>query len=249
MCPGKTKSGKGVVQTETGGPKKKQNIRKFFFQIKQSVGLVEKTEISKNFSDSLVHLDNYKICLDTLAEAVCCAIQENPKYRKEDYKMHLLPPDGEEENELVASCLKNSHGLDDYKNQKNQIDLYEKRGKERREYIRRARRTVQNIRAFIQNDYWVIGVQRTELDTLRREMDFAKSELEAEKDEQLIAVKDHLYKMAVSAYENKLKQLTAMLNELPSNKACHVADLEEWIRCTRKYHEQMALLSAEGGKG
>uniref|UniRef100_A0A0K0CX38 BAR domain-containing protein n=1 Tax=Angiostrongylus cantonensis TaxID=6313 RepID=A0A0K0CX38_ANGCA len=190
-----------------------------------------------------------QICLDTLAEAVCCAIQENPKYRKEDFKMQLLPPDGEDENELVASCLKNNPGLDDYKNQNNQIDLYEQRGKEHREYIRRAIRTVQNIRAFIQNDYWVIGIQRTELDTLRREMDFAKSELKAEKDEQLIAVKDHLYKMAALAFEDKLKQLTVMLNELPNNKASHVADFEEWIRCTKKYHEQMALLSAEGGKG
>ncbi|KAJ1351983.1 hypothetical protein KIN20_017144 [Parelaphostrongylus tenuis] len=80
-------------------------------------------------------------------------------------------------------------------------------------------------------------------------MDFAKSELKAAKDEQLIAVKDHVYKLAVAAFEEKLKQLTAMLDQLPNSKAAHVADLEELIRCTKRYHERMALLSVESGKG
>lgn len=89
-----------------------------------------------------------------------------------------------------------------------------------------------------------------ELDTLRREMDFAKAELKAAKDEQLVAVKNQLYNMAVAAFEEKLKkvrlttrslfrrstegalQVTALVDDLPKNKATHVADLEEWVTCT-----------------
>lgn len=71
-----------------------------------------------------------------------------------------------------------------------------------------------------------------ELDTLRREMDFAKAELKAAKDEQLVAVKNQLYNMAVAAFEEKLKKVTALVDDLPKNKATHVADLEEWVTCT-----------------
>ncbi|KJH45746.1 hypothetical protein DICVIV_08221 [Dictyocaulus viviparus] len=230
--PAKSKSGKGVLLTSTvsyqnislkslitaeSGSKTKQAIRKFLFRVKESIGLVKKTEISKHFSDSLEHLDHYKLCLDSVAEAVCHAIQDNPKYRVE--------------------------------NRKNQIKLYEMRGMEHREYIRRAIRTMNNIRSFIQNDYWVIGARRTELDTLRREMDFAKSELKAAKDEKMIAAKDHLYKLAVAAFQEKTKQLSIMLDDLSNSKASHIADLEDLMHCIRKYHERIAHLSKEVEQG
>ncbi|KAK6020302.1 hypothetical protein OSTOST_14047 [Ostertagia ostertagi] len=117
-----------------------------------------------------------------------------------------------------------------------------------REYIRKAVTAMQNIRTFIENEYWAIGEQRTELDTLRREMDFAKAELKAAKDEQLVAVKNQLYNMAVSAFEEKLKKVTALVDELPKHKAAHFADLEEWVSCTRKYHDQMAKLNRDALK-
>lgn len=243
MCPGFGSSGKGVVTPETGESKRRKNLKRLFFRIKESIGLVEKTEVSKEFTQSLVHLDKYKICLDSLAEAICGAIQENPKYRKEDFKMDLTPPPGSEEHELVAAWLLNGGGFEDYKNQKKLLDLYEKQGSEHREYIKKARASIGNIRTFIQNDYWVIGTQRTELDTLRREMDFAKAELKAAKDEQLVAVKNQLYNMAVAAFEEKLKKVTALVDDLPKNKATHVADLEEWVTCTLKFHQMMAQLN------
>ncbi|VDP04177.1 unnamed protein product [Heligmosomoides polygyrus] len=236
-----------------GESKRRKNLKRLFFRIKESIGLVEKTEVSKEFTQSLVHLDKYKICLDSLAEAICGAIQENPKYRKEDFKMDLTPPPGSEEHELVAAWLLNGGGFEDYKNQKKLLDLYEKQGSEHREYIKKARASIGNIRTFIQNDYWVIGTQRTdihlkldtleELDTLRREMDFAKAELKAAKDEQLVAVKNQLYNMAVAAFEEKLKKVTALVDDLPKNKATHVADLEEWVTCTLKFHQMMAQLN------
>lgn len=93
--------------------------------------------------------------------------------------MDLTPPPGSEEHELVAAWLLNGGGFEDYKvsaqklfpgllyhkpsfkNQKKLLDLYEKQGSEHREYIKKARASIGNIRTFIQNDYWVIGTQRT----------------------------------------------------------------------------------------
>ncbi|RCN50762.1 hypothetical protein ANCCAN_03148 [Ancylostoma caninum] len=235
-----------------------QNVKRFFFRVKESIGLVEKTEVSKAFTTSLAHLDKYKavnleslgeLCLDTLAEAVCGVIQENPSYRKENYKMEMAPPASQEENELVSNCLNTLTGFEDYKNQKIQVETYQKLGAEHREYIRLARRSLHNIRTFIQYDYWVLANHRTELDTLRREMDFAKSELKSAKDAQLIALKNQMYRIAVSAFEDKLKQLTTLLDELPKHKETHIADLLEWLSCTKTYHERMAKLLEECEKG
>ncbi|EYC18117.1 hypothetical protein Y032_0028g1686 [Ancylostoma ceylanicum] len=250
ICPGFGATGKGVVQAPVPVESKRmQNVKRFFFRVKESIGLVEKTEVSKAFTMSLAHLDKYKLCLDTLAEAVCGVIQENPSYRKEDYKMEMAPPTNEEENELVSNCLNTLTGFEDYKNQKIQIESYQKLGTEHREYIRRARRSLHNIRTFIQYDYWVIGNHRTELDTLRREMDFAKSELKSAKDAQLIALKNQMYQLAVSAFEEKLKQVTTLLDELPKHKEMHIADLLEWLSCTKTYHERMAKILEECEKG
>ncbi|KAK6728771.1 hypothetical protein RB195_006055 [Necator americanus] len=244
MIPGFGATGKGVVQAPVPVESKRvQNVKRFFFRVKESIGLVEKTEVSKAFTDSLAHLDKYKLCLDILADAVSGAIQENPSYRKEDFKMELIPPPNEEENEKVANALDNSPGLEDYKNQKAQIDSFLKQGREHREYIRRARRSLHNIRTFIQYNYWVIGEQRT--DTLRRDMDFAKSELKAAKDAQLIALKNQIYQVAVNAFEEKLKKVTGLLDELPRHKESHIADLVEWANCTKLYHERMAHILEE----
>ncbi|KAK5986234.1 hypothetical protein GCK32_001959, partial [Trichostrongylus colubriformis] len=220
-----TSARKGVSVSGSG---KKTKLKRFFFRIKESIGLVEKTEISKTFTESVAHLDKYKQCLDTLTEAVRAAIQENPSYQKQEHKLELAPPAGQEEYELVATCLKDRGGFDDYKNQKKQINLYEKQGIEHREYIRKARRSIQNIRSFIQDDYWVINTQRTELENLRRDMDFAKAELKAAKDEQLLAVKNQLYTLAVSAFEEKLKHINHSANY--GGKGSQFKKLEKQIR-------------------
>ncbi|KAK6048255.1 hypothetical protein COOONC_14240 [Cooperia oncophora] len=122
--------------------------------------------------------------------------------------MEMQSPAGEEEHELVAACLGKGGGLEDYKNNKVQVELFEKQGNRRREYITKARSSIENIRTFVQNDYWVIGTHRTELNTLRRDMDFAKAELKAAKDAQLVGIKNQLYNLAVTAFEEKLKQVS-----------------------------------------
>ncbi|PIO52645.1 hypothetical protein TELCIR_26047, partial [Teladorsagia circumcincta] len=123
-----------------------------------------------------------------------------------EFKAEMSPPEGQEEYELIAGCLREKSGFENYKNQKTQMELYDKLGSQHREYIRKAITAMQNIRTFIENEYWAIATERTELDTLRREMDFAKAELKAAKDEQLVAVKNQLYNLAVSAFEEKLKK-------------------------------------------
>ncbi|CAJ0592830.1 unnamed protein product [Cylicocyclus nassatus] len=234
-------TGKGIVQPM--GSKRVQNVKRFFFRIKETIGMTEKTEVSKAFKDSLAHLDKYKICLDTLAEAVCGTIQENPSYRKEDHKMEMAPPANEEEHEMVAKYLESKTDFNDYTNQKKLIDLYMKLGNEKREYIRRGRRSLHNIRTFIQYHYWVIAMRRNELEKLRREMDFAKSELKGAKEPQLIAYKNKLYQEAVTAFQIKLRELTTLLDQVPQHKESHVADLLEWCTCTKKFHEEMAHLA------
>ncbi|XGW20720.1 hypothetical protein V3C99_004034 [Haemonchus contortus] len=240
-------SGKGIV--DTGESKRRQNIKRFFFRIKESIGMVEKTEISKAFTESLTHMDKYKLCLDTVFEALCAAIQENPSLRIGEYKTDLLPHDGHDRHELVAACLRNQSGLEDYKNHKTQMELYDKLGEEQRDYIRKAKRSIENIQTFIKHDYWAIGAKRTELEKLRREMDFTKAELKAAKDAQLIAIKNNLHNMAVSAFEEKLRQVTALVDELPKNKATHFAELEGWVSCTLEYHQKMAQLNRDAEKG
>ncbi|VDL82795.1 unnamed protein product [Nippostrongylus brasiliensis] len=227
--------------------KRKKRLKRLFFRIKESVGLVEKTEISKEFTQSLVRLDQYKTCLDKLSDTIYCVIQQNPFYRKENFKVELSPPKGMEEHELVAKCLGSHKGFEEYKNKKKMIELFEKIGSEHREYIKKARASLGHIRSFIQQDYWAIGVQRTELEALRREMDFAKSELKSTKDESMLTIKNQLYNIAVIAFQEKLKQVNSMLEELPKTKVKHFADIEEWMNCTMKFHERMAQLNDVSG--
>ncbi|KAK6025301.1 hypothetical protein OSTOST_08805 [Ostertagia ostertagi] len=204
--------------------------------------MTERTEFSKELSDAFEHLDNYKLCLDRLNESVCQVIQRDPSFRKMDQKMELAPPPGQDPYELVTAWLTNSKTFDDYKNHKAQVSLYEKQATEHRDYIRRARRALHNIRTFVQHDYWIVGIQRTELDNLRIEMDFAKAELKAAKEPQLVDLKNKLYAQAVKAFEEKLKEVTKLMDAVPKNKEAHLADVIEWTNCTRVYHEKMAKL-------
>ncbi|VDO97665.1 unnamed protein product [Heligmosomoides polygyrus] len=210
-CPGFTGGGKGIVgRIDDGQSDNKRALKKFFYRLKENIGLAERTEFSKTLSDAFDDLDKYKLCLDRLSESVCTVIQGNSAFRKMD--------------------------------RKTQIGLYEKQAVEHREYIRRARRALHSIRTFIQHDYWIIGIQRTELDNLRAEMDFAKSELKSAKDPQLVDLKNKVYNQAVHAFEGKLNEVTKLMDAVPKNKENHAADLIEWTNCTRVYHEKMAKL-------
>ncbi|KAK6043485.1 hypothetical protein COOONC_19009, partial [Cooperia oncophora] len=184
----------------------------------------------------------FQLCLDGLNDAVCQVIQRNPVFRKVDQQMSLAPPPNQDPYELVTACLKSGNAFEDYKNFKTQVSLYEKQAVEHREYIRRARRALHNIRTFVQHDYWIVGIQRTELDNLRIEMDFAKAEVKAAKEPQLIDLKNKLYSQAVKAFQDKLKEVTKLMDAVPKNKEAHLEDVIEWTNCTRVYHEKMAKL-------
>lgn len=241
-CPGFTGGGKGIVgRIDDGQSDNKRALKKFFYRLKENIGLAERTEFSKTLSDAFDDLDKYKLCLDRLSESVCTVIQGNSAFRKMDQKMELAPPPKQDPYELVASSL-SSDPFEEYKDRKTQIGLYEKQAVEHREYIRRARRALHSIRTFIQHDYWIIGIQRTELDNLRAEMDFAKSELKSAKDPQLVDLKNKVYNQAVHAFEGKLNEVTKLMDAVPKNKENHAADLIEWTNCTRVYHEKMAKL-------
>ncbi|KAK5986284.1 BAR domain-containing protein [Trichostrongylus colubriformis] len=246
VCPGFTTSGKGVVsRVDNNQSDNTRALKKFFHRLKENVGLVERTEFSKELNDAFDNMDNYKLCLDRLGEAVCQVIQGNPKFRKMDHKMELAPPPDEDPYELVSAWLTNSKAFEDYKNFKTQVSLYQKQAIEHREYIRRARRALHNIRTFIQHHYWVVGIHRTELDNLRIEMDFARAELKAAKEPQLVDLKNKLYDQAVRSFEAKLKEVTKLMDAVPKNKESHLADVIEWTNCTRMYHEKMAKLLEE----
>ncbi|VDO29159.1 unnamed protein product [Heligmosomoides polygyrus] len=167
-------------------------------------------------------MDKYKLCLDRLSESVCTVIQGNSAFRKMDQKMELAPPPKQDPYELVASSL-SSDPFEEYKDKKTQIGLYEKQAVEHRE----ARRALHSIRTFIQHDYWIIGIQRTELDNLRAEMDFAKSELKSAKDPQLVDLKNKVYNQAVHAFEGKLNEVTKLMDAVAR---CFVeADFGRWV--------------------
>ncbi|KAL6730297.1 hypothetical protein Aduo_001279 [Ancylostoma duodenale] len=246
MCPGGT--GKGVVGQVDANQGGKNKMKRFFHKFKETMGLAERTEFSKELSEAMEDMDRYKLCLDRLADAMCTQIQPNSKFRKIEKQMELAPPENQDEHDLVTLWLKSQKDFDDYSNKKIQIDIYQKMAIEHREYIRRARRALHNIRTFIQHDYWVVGLQRTELDELRAEMDFAKAELKAAKDPQLIELKNKIYNQAVTAFEEKLKQVTKSMDEVPKHKESHIADILEWANCTRLHHERMAKILEEGIK-
>ncbi|KJH53473.1 hypothetical protein DICVIV_00214 [Dictyocaulus viviparus] len=252
QCPGFTETGKGVVtQSEEIASGNKRAIKKFFHRLKESVGIVERTQFSKKLSETMEHFDQYKVdythrafqlCLDHLSDALYTATQENGRFRTAVPKLELAPPPKEDQYEVVASCLTDNKTFEDYRNHKQQVTLYEKQAIEHREYLRRARRALHNIRTFVQHDYWVIALQRTELDSLRSEMDFAKADLAAEKEEQLAEQKRKIYKKAADAYEQKLAEVTSSMNDFPKHRKSHVADVLEWAKCTRSYHDKMAKL-------
>ncbi|EYC18113.1 hypothetical protein Y032_0028g1684 [Ancylostoma ceylanicum] len=162
MCPGVSGAGKGVVgqaDANQGGNKKK--MKRFFHKFKETIGIAERTEFSKALSEAMEDMDRYKLCLDRLADAMCTEIQQNPRFRKIEKQMELAPPENQDEYDLVAAWLRTQKDFDDYSNKKIQIDMYQKMATEHREYIRRSRRALHNIRTFIQHDYWVVGLQRT----------------------------------------------------------------------------------------
>uniref|UniRef100_A0A158P913 BAR domain-containing protein n=1 Tax=Angiostrongylus cantonensis TaxID=6313 RepID=A0A158P913_ANGCA len=127
-------------------------------------------------------------------------------------------------------------------NYKEQIALYQRQATEHRDYLQRARRALHNIRSFVQHEYWVIALQRTELGSLRREMDFAKADLEATKEPKLIESKTKVYNKAAADFEKKLAEVTSLMDGFPKIKILHVADILDWAKCTRQYHEEMAKL-------
>ncbi|KAK6728777.1 hypothetical protein RB195_006057 [Necator americanus] len=249
MYPGVTGAGKGVLaQADAVQNAKKAKMKRFFHKLKENIGFVERTEFSKELSTAMEEMDRYKLCLDRLADAVCGVIQENPKFRKTEKQMELAPPPGQNCFEMVSTWLSTQKGFEEYPNCKNQIDIYKKLGEENREYLHRARRALHNIRTFIQHDYWVIGEQRTELDNLRSEMDFAKAELKSTKEPQLIEIRNKTYNEAVTAFEEKLKQVTNSMDSIPKHRQSHVADLVEFANCTKHYHEKMAKILDAGNK-
>uniref|UniRef100_A0A1I7XMU9 BAR domain-containing protein n=1 Tax=Heterorhabditis bacteriophora TaxID=37862 RepID=A0A1I7XMU9_HETBA len=190
-----------------------------------------------------IDLKHKNLCLDNLAHAMCEVTQENPKHRTSDYlQMEIDSPPGEDQYEKVAFYLRNNKTFENYKKCKIHIEVYDKMAAEHREYVRRARCLLKNIRAFIKHDYLVIDIHRGELDQRRREMDFAKSELKAAKELQLIEVKSQQYNQAVQTFEEKLNEVTTMLDLLPKNKEAHINDLLEWTIHTRQHHEKMAKL-------
>ncbi|KAK6043487.1 hypothetical protein COOONC_19008 [Cooperia oncophora] len=207
MCPGFTTGGQGVVNRRANSQcDNKRALRKFVHRVKENIGMVERTEFSKELSDAFEQLDNYKLCLDGLNDAVCQVIQRNPVFRKVDQQMSLAPPPNQDPYELVTACLKSGNAFEDYKNFKTQVSLYEKQAVEHREYIRRARRALHNIRTFVA---YQLGYKLfLELDNLRIEMDFAKAEVKAAKEPQLIDLKNKLYSQAVKAVQDKLKEVT-----------------------------------------
>ncbi|VDL81751.1 unnamed protein product [Nippostrongylus brasiliensis] len=186
-----------------------------------------------------------------------------------DQKVELAPPQDQDPYETVRNCLILNKTFEDYKNYKDQVNLYTQQAAEHRDYIQRARRALHNIRTFVQHDYWVIAILRTEsiiiikfpsisiqksakhgdkfdmiteLDNLRAEMDFAKSELKTAKEPQLLELKNKMYKQAVTAFEAKLKEVTKQMDEFPKSKESHVADIIELTNYTRTYHESMAKI-------
>ncbi|WKX91352.1 hypothetical protein Q1695_009862 [Nippostrongylus brasiliensis] len=242
-CPGFVEGGKGVVgQIDDGESANKKAIKKFLHRIKENIGIAERTEFSKTLTDAFEQMDKYKLCLDTLNETACRVIQENPAFRKMDQKVELAPPQDQDPYETVRNCLILNKTFEDYKNYKDQVNLYTQQAAEHRDYIQRARRALHNIRTFVQHDYWVIAILRTELDNLRAEMDFAKSELKTAKEPQLLELKNKMYKQAVTAFEAKLKEVTKQMDEFPKSKESHVADIIELTNYTRTYHESMAKI-------
>ncbi|CAJ0592829.1 unnamed protein product [Cylicocyclus nassatus] len=241
--------GRGILgQAEAGKDSgKKQQMKRLFHRLKENIGIAERTEFSKELKAAMEGLDRYKLCLDHLADTMCRVIQENPKHRTKE-QQKLAPPQNEDEFEKVAELLKTCKDLAEYPNLKLQTELYRKLAIEHRNYLRRARRALHNIRTFIQHDYWVVGIQRIELDELRAEMDFAKSELKGAKEPQLIEMKNRIYNEATKAFQAKLKEVKNSMDSVPKNREEHIADILEWVQCTKTYHERMAKILGDALK-
>lgn len=91
-----------VDNTVQGQSDNKRALKKFFYRLKENIGLAERTEFSKTLSDAFDDLDKYKVsaqksyvtpalpwnymslqlCLDRLSESVCTVIQGNSAFRK-----------------------------------------------------------------------------------------------------------------------------------------------------------------------
>ena len=133
----------------------RSGVKKFFLKISEKMGGIEQTQYSQQFMDSCQEFDNYKLAVEDLVTNLIGIAQQNPKFEPNPMsRMELDYPERENPYELLHPALKDVCAL--LKNEiepKKQLDIAAKLGTLHRDFHRRTRRALRNIRYFLSNDF------------------------------------------------------------------------------------------------
>lgn len=143
------KGGPGYIPPKRGG------FKKFFLKLTEKMGGIEKTEYTQEFTETCQDIDNYKLALEDMVSHAIGIAQRNPRFGpKPLVRMEYDYYDNENPYEQLlpavrtqASLLKGSGSTE------KQIQMAEKLGKLCRDFFRRSRRSLKDIRNFLGTEY------------------------------------------------------------------------------------------------
>uniref|UniRef100_A0A7E4VY69 BAR domain-containing protein n=1 Tax=Panagrellus redivivus TaxID=6233 RepID=A0A7E4VY69_PANRE len=221
-------------------PPPRGQIKRFFLKFTQKMGGIEKTEYSKQFLDTIHDVENYKMVIDDLVISLMSIAQRNARWASHPMeRMEFEYDDNENPYERMSpvfgtwsSLLKEPITDLNYK----QID---KMGVYHRDFHRRARRALRDMRQFLCIDFPELQEARRVLNQKRQDMDYAKYELRNAKSPEVIEMKNQVYEHSQKLFEEELQKVLRMLDAFPKQKESHLRNVQAFHTVYRYYHAQV----------
>uniref|UniRef100_A0AC34RAK2 BAR domain-containing protein n=1 Tax=Panagrolaimus sp. JU765 TaxID=591449 RepID=A0AC34RAK2_9BILA len=224
-------------------PPQRGAMKKFFLRLTEKMGGIEKTEYTPEFNDSCHEIDNYKLSLEDMTTYLIGIAQRNPKnapipFVRMEFDYHV----GQNPYELLIPAIQQYSGLLNDSNMiSKQLQSSEKLGQLYRDFHRRARRSLKEIRYFLSVEYSEFCEARRVLNQRRQDMDYAKHELKNAKAPEVIDMKNRVFEHAKSLFDEELAKVLKIMGMYPRQKESHAKNVVTFFALYRLFHEQMAL--------
>ncbi|KAI6241070.1 BAR domain-containing protein [Aphelenchoides fujianensis] len=167
----------GGAHSPLAGPQR-SGFKKLFMKLGERVGAVERTEYSAHFLNACRELDQYKVVIEDVAQKLCVLLQQNPKHVPQPLgAMHVEYAEGRNPFELLQGALHKAAGHLEEAPLQQHAEVAKRHAGALKDFQRKGRRALHQIRTFLNVDFDAITEQRRLLNRARQDMDYARHEL------------------------------------------------------------------------